>query len=443
MAQPADMPAESLPWVSVEKEYRVDTDGKKGARRAIQRALPTADRRERHRRPKESNERSNGDGEHAIHKADPGPGGTGKTGRRVVERLRARGLPVRVGSRAGAPPFDWEDRATWARALAETGAVYLTYYPDIAVPGALEATASFAELAVQSGVPRLALLSGRGEPEAERAEQAVRETGAELTVLRSTWFMQNLSEDYMLEHVLSGEIRLPAGDVPTPFLDADDIADVAVAALTDDRHIGRLYELTGPRSLTFDQVAAELTAAIGREIRYVPVSLEQHAAEAADHGVPAEVVEADLPVQRGGGRPQRRHDGRCPAGARPRAAGLRRLCAERRRDGGLGLGHSGRLSAAAELSLSAVIDGGSRCPLKTQAKRPPPSCPRRGARSSPVCVGIGCSHAGAHRRGVLRLRGLGDAWPRPGRRPHARRRDAADHRGDRELHWRRDGVSGH
>jgi uncharacterized protein YbjT (DUF2867 family) len=119
----------------------------------------------------------------------------------------------------------------------------------------------------------------------------VRETGAELTVLRSTWFMPNFSEDYMLAHVLSGEIRLPAGDVPTPFLDADDIADVAVAALTDDRHIGRLYELTGPRSLTFDQVAAELSAAIGREIRYVPVSLEQHAAEAAEQGVPDEMIE--------------------------------------------------------------------------------------------------------------------------------------------------------
>jgi uncharacterized protein YbjT (DUF2867 family) len=218
-------------------------------------------------------------------------GGTGKTGRRVVERLEARGLPVRLGSRSGQPPFDWEDRSTWAPALDGVGSVYLTYYPDLAVPGAVEATRSFAELAVRSGVPRLALLSGRGEPEAERAEHAVRETGADLTILRSTWFMQNFSEDYMLEHVLSGEIRLPAGDVPTPFLDADDIADVAVAALTDDRHVGQLYELTGPRSLTFAEAAAEIAEAAGRDVRYVPVSLEEHAAEAAEHGVPPEVVE--------------------------------------------------------------------------------------------------------------------------------------------------------
>jgi uncharacterized protein YbjT (DUF2867 family) len=218
-------------------------------------------------------------------------GGTGKTGRRVVERLTERGLPVRVGSRSGKPPFDWDDKATWAPALDGVGSVYLTYFPDLALPGAVEATRSFAELAVRSGVPRLALLSGRGEPEAERAEQAVRDTGADLTILRSTWFMQNFSEDYMLDHVLSGEIRLPAGEVPTPFLDIDELADIAVEALTDDRHVGELYELTGPRSLTFAEAAAEIGGAAGREIRYTPVSLEQHAAELADHGVPPEFVD--------------------------------------------------------------------------------------------------------------------------------------------------------
>jgi uncharacterized protein YbjT (DUF2867 family) len=223
-------------------------------------------------------------------------GGTGKTGRRVVERLAARDLPTRVGSRSGEPPFDWEEEATWVAALQNVGSVYVSYYPDIAAPGAVAAVRSFAKLAVENGVRRLVLLSGRGEPEAERAELALREVvdakaGAEWTILRSTWFMQNFSEDFMLEHVLSGEIRLPAGDVPTPFLDADDIADVAVAALTEDRHAGQLYELTGPRSLTFAEAAAEITEATGREIRYVPVSLEEHAAEAAEHGVPAEVVE--------------------------------------------------------------------------------------------------------------------------------------------------------
>ena len=223
-------------------------------------------------------------------------GGTGKTGRRVVERLEARGFPVRVGSRSGEPPFDWEDETTWAPALRDVGAVYVTYYPDLAIPDSVEAVRSFAKLAVENGVRRLVLLSGRGEPEAEHAELALREVvdakaGAEWTILRSTWFMQNFSEDYMLEHVLSGEIRLPAGDVPTPFLDADDIADVAVAALTEEGHAGQLYELTGPRSLTFAEAATEIAEATGHEVRYVPVSLEEHAAEATEHGVLAEVVE--------------------------------------------------------------------------------------------------------------------------------------------------------
>jgi uncharacterized protein YbjT (DUF2867 family) len=140
-------------------------------------------------------------------------GGTGKTGRRVVERLEALGRPVRVGTPSTTPLFDRNDPATWPSALAGVGSVYLTYYPDLTVPGAVEAVRSFAELAVRGGATRLALLSGRGEPEVERAEQAVAATEADLTILRSTWFMQNFSEDYMLEHVLGGELRLPAGEV--------------------------------------------------------------------------------------------------------------------------------------------------------------------------------------------------------------------------------------
>jgi len=218
-------------------------------------------------------------------------GATGKTGRRVLARLTARGVPTRAGSRSAQPRFDWEDRSTWASALRDAKSVYISYYPDIAVPGAVETVGSFAELAVTSGVPRLVLLSGRGEAEAEHAEQAVRDSGAELTILRSTWFAQNFSEDYLLEHVLSGEVALPGGDTPEPFVDADDIADVAVAALTDDRHIGQLYELTGPRLLTFAEAVGEIAKATGREVRYLPVSLDEYAAAAAGQGVPAEVVE--------------------------------------------------------------------------------------------------------------------------------------------------------
>jgi uncharacterized protein YbjT (DUF2867 family) len=218
-------------------------------------------------------------------------GGTGKTGRRVAERLARRGVNTRVGSRAGEPPFDWEERSTWGPVLDGVTSAYVSYYPDLAIPGAVDKVGAFAELAAASGVPRLVLLAGRGEEEAEHAEEAVRASGAELTVLRSTWFAQNFSEDYMLDLVLAGEVALPAGETPEPFVDADDIADVAVAALTEDGHVGELYELTGPRPLTFAEAVAEIGQAAGREVSYVPVSQDEFAAAAAAQGVPPEFIE--------------------------------------------------------------------------------------------------------------------------------------------------------
>jgi uncharacterized protein YbjT (DUF2867 family) len=216
-------------------------------------------------------------------------GGTSKTGRRVAERLTARGLPVRIGSRSGEPPFDWEDRTTWAPVLEGVGSVFISHYLD-ALPGAAETVGSFAELAVANGVRRQVLLGGRGEPEADRVEHAVRDSGAELTILRSTWFAQNFSEGGFLDFVLAGEVTLPAGDTPEPFVDVDDIADVAVAALTEEGHVGELYELTGPRLLTFGEAVDEIALAANRELGYVPVSMEEFESILAEADVPAEVV---------------------------------------------------------------------------------------------------------------------------------------------------------
>ncbi len=217
-------------------------------------------------------------------------GSTGKTGRRVVERLTARGIPTRAGVRSGEPPFDWDDRDRWAPVLQGVGSVYVQHYLD-ALPGAAEVLGSFAELAVANGIPRLVHLSGRGEAEAELAEQAVRDTGAEVTTLRSTWFSQNFSESYFIDGLLAGELALPAGNTPEPFVDADDIADVAVAALTDDRHVGEVYELTGPRLLTFADAVGEIAQATGREIRYVPASIEDFAAGLDEQAVPDEWIQ--------------------------------------------------------------------------------------------------------------------------------------------------------
>ncbi|GAB2578023.1 NAD(P)H-binding protein [Streptomyces capparidis] len=217
-------------------------------------------------------------------------GATGKTGRRVAARLAARGVPVRAASRSGEPPFDWHAPATWPAALRDVTAVYLVYYPDLAAPEAAGTVRAFTEQAVRAGVRRIVLLSGRGEEEAERAERAVRTCPAEWTVLRASWFSQNFSEDFLREPVLAGEIALPAADVPEPFVDADDIADAAVAALTEPGHAGRTYELTGPRLLTFADAAREIAAATGRPLRYVPLTPAEYAAHLAAHGVPPEHV---------------------------------------------------------------------------------------------------------------------------------------------------------
>jgi uncharacterized protein YbjT (DUF2867 family) len=220
-------------------------------------------------------------------------GGTGKTGRRVAQKLEALGVPVRIGSRSGDPSFDWNDPSTWAAALDGVKSTYLVYYPDLAIPGAAETVEAFSNQAVAQGVEHLVLLSGRGEAGARRGEEVVQNAGADWTIIRASWFCQNFSEDYLLEPVLSGEIALPAGQVAEPFVDADDIADVAVAALTDRRrHAGELYEVSGPRLLSFADAAAEISKASGRVVQYVPVTAEEYAAGAAEHGIPGDLVGA-------------------------------------------------------------------------------------------------------------------------------------------------------
>ncbi len=217
-------------------------------------------------------------------------GGTGKTGSRVATRLRQAGHPVRIGSRATEIPFDWSDRSTWTPALFGVDAVYIAFQPDLAVPGAPETIRAFTNAAKVNGVRKLVLLSGRGEPEAVACEQIVQGSGLDWTIVRCSFFAQNFSEGAFLEYVLAGEVALPNGDVPEPFVHADDIADVAVAALTEDGHSGELYELTGPRSLTFAEAVAEIAAATGSEVAFIPISRTDFVAALTEYQVPADVV---------------------------------------------------------------------------------------------------------------------------------------------------------
>ena len=203
-------------------------------------------------------------------------GGNGKTGRRVAQRLAALGKSVRIGSRNGSPAFDWENAATWAGALDGIHAVYIAFQPDLAVPGAKETIAAFTSQAVASGVQKLVILSGRGEKEAQECERIVMNSGADYTIVRCDWFNQNFSESFFFDPIVAGHVALPRAETLIPFVDADDIADVVVASFVDTKHSNNVYELTGPRLMTFREVVDEIGKATKRNIAFQSLTIEDY-----------------------------------------------------------------------------------------------------------------------------------------------------------------------
>jgi uncharacterized protein YbjT (DUF2867 family) len=217
-------------------------------------------------------------------------GANGKTGSRVLQKLTSLGWPVQPGSRKGNPKFDWEDPSTWAPALNGFHSVYVSFQPDLAVPRAVEIIRKFSDTAFKSGIKKLVLLSGRGEADAERCENIVINSGIDWTIIRASWFSQNFSEGSFLDPVLAGHVALPVGNIGEPFVDADDIADVAVAALTQDGHSKKLYEVTGPRLLTFQQAVAEIASATRRDIQFAQIPFDEYKVALNQYGLPPELV---------------------------------------------------------------------------------------------------------------------------------------------------------
>ncbi len=218
-------------------------------------------------------------------------GGKGKTGRRVVERLNKLGYTdIRIGSRSENPTFDWNNSATWDKSLEGRNSVYITFQPDLAIPGSIEIIQKFTAKAVASGIQKMVLLSGRGEKEARICEQIVMSTSINYTIVRASWFNQNFSESVFLDPILAGYVALPRAEALEPFTDADDIADVVVAALLDDKHNGQIYELTGPRLLTFPQAIAEISKITNRNIHFESLSLEKHAEMLREFHLPEDYV---------------------------------------------------------------------------------------------------------------------------------------------------------
>ncbi len=217
-------------------------------------------------------------------------GGTGKTGRRVVEQLQKKGIEPRVGSRSATPSFDWDNKDTWIEALNGIERMYVTYYPDLAVPGAKEAIQSLTYLAKELGVKKMVLLSGKGETEAEACEKIVMDSGMDYTIVRASWFNQNWSESFFLEPILSGEVALPMSDVLIPFVDANDIAEVAATVLLDDTYNGEIIEVTGPELITFKDIVDIISKTSDRHLNFYDITLEQYTDGMKQMQIPNDVV---------------------------------------------------------------------------------------------------------------------------------------------------------
>lgn len=214
--------------------------------------------------------------------------GTGKTGRRLSDRLAALGCQVRIASPSADQRFVWEEEATWRSALEGIDGLYIAHY-DITRPDAGDQIGQFSRLALASGVRRQILLSGRADDAfMSHVERGMRANGADWTILRPSWFMQNFSEMFFYDAVMEGTIALPVGDATEPFIDVEDVAAVAAEALSDNRHIGQTYELTGSQLLGFAEAAEILTKALGREITYSPITLDAFQASVRAHGLPEE-----------------------------------------------------------------------------------------------------------------------------------------------------------
>ncbi|MCF6257018.1 MAG: NmrA family NAD(P)-binding protein [Gammaproteobacteria bacterium] len=217
-------------------------------------------------------------------------GSSGKTGMRVAERFDSNGKNYRAGTRHSEIPFDWYDTNTWQKALHGINSVYMVFSPDLAVPGAPAIIKTFVNVAKICGVKHLVLLSGRGEVEAQDCEKIVMDSALDWTIVRSSWFAQNFSESFFLDDIVRGQVFLPIGEIKEPFVDIEDLADIVFAALTDKKHKGQIYEVTGSKLLTFREVFTEIETATGRRIDYQQISMDDYVKFMSEASVPQDYI---------------------------------------------------------------------------------------------------------------------------------------------------------
>lgn len=217
-------------------------------------------------------------------------GSSGKTGSRILSKLKQEGYPVRLGSRNAGPPFDWEKPESWNDVLQGINQVYISFQPDLAVPSSLEAIKTLVQVCQKNQVKRLVLLSGRGEPEARACEQIVQNSGLEWTILRSSWFLQNFSEGIFLESISAGRVLFPKVETREPFVDLDDLCDLAFASLVTENHKNKLYELTGPELVSFRDVFETIAEVTNQTIPFEELPLDDYLSTLKEFGLPEDVL---------------------------------------------------------------------------------------------------------------------------------------------------------
>lgn len=217
-------------------------------------------------------------------------GKNAKTGHRVNTLLKQAGYQTRAVSRGTSPAFDWDDPSNWVDVMLGCDAAYVCFQPDLAVPASKQAIQQLITAAKQAGIEHIVLLSGRGEQGAQNAEELLVASGLRWNVVRASWFAQNFSEGFLIEGILNQTIALPAGDIPEPFIDVDDIAEVAVACITQASLSNQVFEVTGPELLTFKQCVAKISQALARPINYVPITCEEFIEGLKSQGLPNDVL---------------------------------------------------------------------------------------------------------------------------------------------------------
>jgi uncharacterized protein YbjT (DUF2867 family) len=239
-------------------------------------------------------------------------GATGNIGSRVVERLLRRGERPRVfardaakaaqryGDRVDIRVGDFDDSASLSAAVDGADVVFLvTSGPDLA-----EKDKHAADAAKSAGVELLVKLStddvahgvGTGVWHRE-GEAAIRDSGVGFVFVQPSGFMDNLLN---WAHAIKADrvVRCAAGDGAIPFIHSDDIADVAIAAMTQPQFAGQSLPITGPQALSFADMTAKVGAAIGRELRFEPRSEDDERRAQAGWGSPQAVIEARLSIFR-------------------------------------------------------------------------------------------------------------------------------------------------